>query len=147
MDLKRDETPPAREVTKLLWAHADATAERVLERLGGPLCLANLESFLRDKQCLRYATSLHFDEEGLRPDQLAEPRLHGEGLERHCCLRIHPRFQRYPEAVPYLVAYMTAAISYGDAADRDLCEYLGAMLVNESRESFCRRVCAIAELA
>ena len=147
MDLMRDDAPPPREVTRLLWAHADATAERVIQRLGGPLCLENLECFLRDKQCLRYSTSLHFDEDGLEAGQFAEPVVHGEGQERHCCLHIHPRYKQYPGAVPYLVAYMAAAITYGEAADRELSEHLGAMLVNEPRESFCRRVTALARLA
>ncbi len=142
-----EDAPPPHEVTKLLWAHADATAERVIERLGGPLRLANLEQFLRDKQCLRYVTSIHFDEDGLEPHQFAEPVLHGEGVERHCCLYIHPRYQGYPDAVPYLVAYMAAAITYGDAADPDLCEHLGSMLVNESKEAFYARICRLADLA
>ncbi|MBL7646178.1 MAG: hypothetical protein JNK74_08320 [Candidatus Hydrogenedentes bacterium] len=146
MSHERDETPPPHEVTKLLWAHADATAERVIDRLGGPLRLTNLEQFLRDKQCLRYVTSIHFDGDELEPHQFAEPVLHGEGAERHCCLYIHPRYQGYPEAVPYLVAYMAAAITYGDAADPDLCEHLGSMLVKEPKDAFYARICRLADL-
>jgi len=141
-----EDAPPPHEVTKLLWAHADATAERVIERLGGPLRLANLEQFLRDKQCLRYVTSIHFDEDALESHQFAEPVLNGEGAERHCCLYLHPRYQGYPEAVPYLVAYMAAAITYGDAADPELCEHLGSMLVKESKETFYARICRLADL-
>ena len=146
MSHERDETPPPHEVTKLLWAHADATAERVIERLGGPLGLGNLEQFLRDKECLRYVTSLHFDGELLEPHQFAEPVLLGEGAERQCCLYIHPRYQGCPDSVPYLVAYMAAAITYGDAADPDLCEHLGSMLVKEPRDAFYRRICTLADL-
>lgn len=131
----------------MLWAHADATAERVIDRLGGPLRLTNLEQFLRDKQCLRYVTSLHFEEEILEPHQFAEPVVHGEGEERHCCLYIHPRYQNYPDSIPYLVAYMAAAITYGDAADADLCEHLGAMLVKETRDAFYARICRLADLS
>ena len=138
--------PPPEEVTKLLWAHADATAERVVERLGGPLSLKNLETFLRDRSCLRYATSLCFDDAPLEPHQFAEPVVVEEGASKHCCLYIHPRYQSHPEMIPHFVAYMAAAIIYGDAADSELCEHLGAMLVQEPRETFYQRICEWADL-
>ena len=147
MDERNEEPlPSAGEVTQLLWAHADAAAERVLERLGGPLDTDNLEQFLRDEACLRYPTSLRFDSTPLDTHQFAEPVFEVEGRERHCCLYMHPRYQAHPDAIPYLVAYMAAAITYGDAADADLCEHLGAMLVKESRDDFYRRICALADL-
>lgn len=132
---------------EFLWHHASASAERALGRLGGPLRLSNLERFLRDRQCLRYTTSIQFDDEGLGPDQFAEPVMFEEGDECHCCLRIHPKFQHYPEAVPYLVAYMAAAITYGASADAALCGHLGSMLVREPKEAFHARIGRLAHLA
>lgn len=147
MSHEREHLPPLREVTKLLWVHADHTAERVIHRLGGPLRVSNLERFLRDRQCLRYATSLHFEETLPEGCPFGEPVLHGEGSECHCCLNLHPRYQDNPGAVLYLVAYMAAAITYGDNADRELCEHLGARLINEPRDAFCARIGKLAEMA
>lgn len=147
MSHEREHTPPSHEVTKLLWVHADHTAERVIQRLGGPLRLSNLECFLRDRQCLRYATSLHFEEELPDGCPLGEPVFHGAGVECHCCLNLHPRYQDCPGAVLYLVAYMAAAITYGDHADPELCEHLGAQLIDEPRDAFGARIGKLAEMA
>ena len=147
MSHEREHLPPLREVTKLLWVHADHTAERVIHRLGGPLRLSNLERFLRDRQCLRYATSLHFEEALPEGCHFGEPVLHGEGSECHCCLNLHARYQDSPGAVLYLVAYMAAAITYGDNADPELCEHLGARLIDEPRDAFCARIGKLAQMA
>lgn len=134
-------SPPG--VVRLLWPHAEATAERAVERLGGPLRQSNLEQFLRDTACLGCPTSLYFD-----PDTgpVAEPEFSEEEDERHCCLHIHPRYSDYPEAITYIVAYMAASIIYGDDADPALKERLGAKLVQQPREAFARRMNAWAEL-
>lgn len=147
MNHERDYAPRPHEVTKLLWVHADHAADRVIIRLGGPLRLSNLEQFLRDRECLRYVTSLHFEEVLPEACHFGEPVLHGEGSERHCCLNLHPRYQDSPGAVLYLVAYMAAAIAYGDHADRALCEHLGARLLDEPRNIFRARIEKLAGMA
>jgi hypothetical protein len=137
--------PSAEEMTKLLWAHADTTAERVLDLLGGPLSSNNLSRFLEGGDSLRYPTEILFSEEGLEEHQFAEPVFYAGKSGQCCMLHIHPRYQNYPEAIPYLVAYMAAPINYGDSADGDLCEHLGAMLVKQEREEFYARVCQLAD--
>lgn len=138
--------PSVDEVAKLLWAHADATAERVLEQLGGTLCLENLDLFLESETCLRYPAALRFDAGPLDPHQFAEPVFHEVAGERRCCIHVHPRYEAHPNAVPYLVAYVAAVINYGDAADADLCEHLGAMLVGDTRDAYYQRICRLADM-
>jgi len=133
-------------VTKLLWAHADTTAERVIETLGGPLTAGNLAIFLKEPACLRYETVLLFDSGPLEPHQFAQPVMDEAGEGRRCRLYMHPRYALHPDGVPYLVAYMAAAINYGEAADADLCEHLGAMLVQETRDAFYERICDLADM-
>ncbi len=142
---EHEELPSAEEMGKLLWAHADATVERVLERLGAPLSSNNLTQFMEDEACLRYPTGLCFTEDGLDEHQFAQPVFYTEGETQRCMLNIHPRYEGYREALPYLVAYMAAVINYGDAADNDLCEHLGAMLVKQERDVFYQQICALAD--
>ena len=137
--------PSAEEMIKLLWTHADATAERVLKVLGAPLSSNNLTQFLESESCLRYLTKLCFSEDGLDEGQFAQPVFYTEGETQRCMLNIHPRYKDYREALPYLVAYMAAVINYGDAADSDLCEHLGAMLVKQEREVFYQQICTLAD--
>lgn len=137
--------PSAEEMTKLLWAHANATAERVLALLGTPLSSNNLTQFLESEACLRYPTALCFIEDALDEHQFAQPVFYTEGEAQRCMLNVHPRYEGYQEALPYLVAYMAAVINYGDAADSDLCEHFGAMLVKQERERFYQQVCMLAD--
>ena len=137
--------PSAKEMTKLLWAHADTAAERALGLLGGPLSSNNLSRFLAEEGCLRYPTDITYTNECLEEHQFANPIFYAGESGQRCMLHIHPRYQDYPEAIPYLVAYMAASINYGDSADSDLCEHLGAMLVKQDREEFYTRVCQLAD--
>ncbi len=137
--------PDEEELRQLLWAHADTTAERILERLGGPLDGRNLATLLNDGACLRYPTSVKFTEEALEGDLFAQPVFQGDGSAMLCVLHVHPRYQFHPTALPHLVAYMAAVINYADAADSDLCEHFGAMLVGQSRDDFYQNVCDLAD--
>lgn len=138
--------PSADEVRKLLWAHADASAERILAQIGGTLCLDNLQQFLEGETGLRYPATVAFDATPLEPHQFAEPVFHDQDGERRCCIHVHPRYEAQPNALPFLVAYMAAVINYGDAADADLCEHLGAMLVGDTRQAYYERLCRLADL-
>lgn len=142
----REPSPSTPKVTNLLYVHAESTAARALSYLGAPLRPDNLEIFLRDRAALRYVTSLRFDGAPPPVDRLAEPVLTGEGAAAHCCLHIQPRYQHHPEALPHIVAYMAAAIVYGEAADADLSEYLGAMLVHEPLPVFRGRMNVVVNM-
>lgn len=139
------DVPGEEEITQLLWAHADATAERIVQWLDGPVNSNNLTRFLSEEGGLRYPTELLFTEDGLSPHQFAQPVFYESEVGRRCMLHMHPRYREYREAQPYLVAYMAAVIMYGDAADSDLCEHLGAMLVGRDREGFYADVCTLAD--
>jgi hypothetical protein len=143
---QHDGVPDASEVAQLLWAHADATAERIIADFEGGLSPRNLEQFLASGDYLRYPTSIVFDASPLEAHQFAEPVFCAQGSDRSCRLHVRPVYARHAEHLPYIVAYMAAVIMYGDAADADLCEHLGAMLMQETRDVFYERICAIADL-
>lgn len=143
---QHDAVPDAGEVTQLLWAHADATADRIVAALGGPLTPHNLKALLDAGDYLRYPTSVTFDRSPLEAHQFAEPVFAGEGAERRCTLYVDPFYHDHPDCLPHIVAYMAAAILYGGAADAALCEHLGAMLVQQTEDQFYSQICAIADL-
>jgi len=125
-----------------LFEHARFAAERARARLGSPLNQANLQAFLIDPQCLRYATRLAFDRTGLEPHQFAQPELQGN----ECCLHVDPLLKDKPDMLYLAVAYMAAVINYGDAATPDLAELHGSLLTGLSQEEFYLKVSAIADV-
>ena len=146
VEFNEEQPPPsAEEMTQLLWAHADGTAEHILKWLGGPLRPGNLARLLSEEGGLRYTTEVLYSESGLSSHQFAQPHFYEHDGQRRCMLHIHPRYRSYPDAVPFLVAYMAASIMYGDAADSELCEHFGAMLVGMGREKFYAKVCELAD--
>jgi hypothetical protein len=125
-----------------LFEHARFAAERARARLGSPLNQANLQAFLTDPQCLRYATRLAFDRIGLAPHQFAQPELQGNA----CCLHVDPLLKDKPDMLYLAVAYMAAVINYGDAATPDLAELHGSLLTGLSQEEFYLKVSVIADV-
>ena len=128
-----------------LTRHAEAAVARTKARLGGPLTASNLTAFLEDRACLRFETRLVFTNDGLEPHQFAQPFFEGGPGSYVCRLHVRPRFAGRTGVLHYLVAYMAAAIDYGDVADADLCEMVGAALVGLSREDYCRALNVLAK--
>lgn len=124
------------EVDALLAEHAHQHAERAVARLGGPLCVDNLDAFLGDNACLRWPTSIVFDDAPLEAHQFAQPVIDGPDHARTCTLYVHPRYRAHPEALPCFVAYFAAVINYGIAAGPALCESVGAALTQQSPDAF-----------
>lgn len=128
-----------------LRAHAVEAAARCRAKMGGPLSTETLALYLHDRACSRYPLVLVFDDTDLEEHQFAQPFFFGDEHERTCTLRIHPRFQDRPEEVPYLVAYIAAAISYGELASARLCEQYGAALVGMEEQEFYELICKIVD--
>ncbi|MBI2421757.1 MAG: hypothetical protein HYV27_02925 [Candidatus Hydrogenedentes bacterium] len=125
----------------LLLDHAERAVERTVAKLGGPLDKGNLAAFLSDPDCLRYPTSLVFSDEGIDEHQFAEPFFDGDEGGRCCKLHIATRFEDHPELLPLFVAYVAAAINYGQIANTNLCEKYGAGLVQMEQEAYYEALC------
>ncbi|MFC1736586.1 hypothetical protein ACFL1X_10755 [Candidatus Hydrogenedentota bacterium] len=133
------------DTARLLREHALFATQRARDLLGSVLSTDNLERFLKESLCLRYPTEIVFTRSELEPHQFAQPFFSGEGEGRTCELRIDPSFDQRPDDLPWLVAYMAAAINYGGQATPELCEIAGAELMGVSQESFYTKICDLAD--
>lgn len=126
--------------------HAVETAKQSFSMLGGPLKRENLDTFLKDRECVRIPTELRFDEEGLSSHQFAEPEFVMLDGQRKCVLHVHPRYEELLETHVPIVAYMAAVINYGASASSDLCEQYGAILTGMTVDDFYDTICHVADL-
>lgn len=129
----------------MLWEHAERTAERVLQRLRGPLAPHNLDQFLNDDACVRYPVTIVFNGEGLEPHQFAEPHFQITPEGKTCTLHIDPRYRDRFDALPYFIAYMTPVINYGHIVTPAVCEHFGAMVMQMGEDTYYRRLCELVD--
>ena len=123
----------------LMTEHADRTADRVLEILGGALNEANLSAYLEDDRCLRRPTRIVYSDNELESHQFGEP-----VVDRHmgaCELRIRTALQRRTDLLPFFVAYLSPVINYGPIVSSELCETYGAKLTGLSTDQFYDILC------
>jgi len=125
----------------LVQEHAERTAERILERMGGPLAQANLTQYLNDESCVRYPAEVVFDDAGLEPNQFGEPFMSDEDGRRICKIHIHPRFEHQPDLLPFFVAYLTPLVNYGPLVSSDICEAFGAQITGQEQDVYYAILC------
>ena len=128
-----------------LLRHAGGAAARAVATLGGPLSVENLGRFLVLPDCLKHRTQIVYDAAALEPHQFAQPVFSGTAANREFLLYVHPHYESKPDCLPYIVAYMAAAINYGSAVTLDLCEEFGAALMDMPRKDFYAAVCHVAD--
>lgn len=133
------------EVSSSLESHAAKAATCVRRRLGGGLDEGNLQRYLSDSECLRYPTTIIFDADALEPQQFAGVEMVGEGELRVCILHMRPCYDGCTGDLPYLVAYMAAAVDYGIAASPDLSLRHAATLMGLPEDDYYERLCAIVD--
>ena len=133
-------------IRQCLMSHAQETASRALERLGGPLSLENLDAFLIDSDCMKYRAMIVFDSTPFEPRQFALPVFQGGSPQRLCKLYVHPYFASAREYLPLIVAYMAAAINFGGSVPLSFCEMYGAALLQVPQEDFYDAIRDISRL-
>lgn len=131
----------------LVQEHAERSAERVLERLGGPLTEDTLDQFLNDDACIRYPAEIVFDGTGLESNQFGEPFMLDEGEQRTCKLHIHPKFSARRDLLPYFVGYLTPLVNYGPIVSSEICEQFGAEVTGMDREEYYALLCDAVDSA
>ncbi len=125
--------------------HARMAAQRAKNRLGGPLTPENLHRFLTDKECLRYPTEIVFERTGLESHQCAQPFYRDDAHGKQCLLHVDPLLSNQPQFLYLVVAYMAAAINYGDAATPALAELHGSLLADMTPDVFYEKICQAAD--
>ncbi|MCC6155399.1 MAG: hypothetical protein IT367_16645 [Candidatus Hydrogenedentes bacterium] len=142
----RSESVARLTIRQCLMSHAQETASRALDRLGGPLSLDNLDAFLMDSDCVKYRAQIVFDSTPLEPRQFALPVFHGGSSQRVCKLYVHPYFASAREYLPLIVAYMAGAINFGGSVPLSFCEMYGAALMQMPQEDFYDAIRAVTRL-
>jgi hypothetical protein len=123
-------------VERAVFAHA---------RYGG-LRPDNLETFLGDRECVRYPTRLVLEFGQMEENQFAqpEPDVTADG-ERGCALFVRPLLGKRPDYLTAAVAYMIPVINYGSVVKDDYCLIFGAALQGMTTDEFYRLICEIAD--
>jgi hypothetical protein len=129
----------------LIKEHAERSAERAVERLGGPLTAENMERYMGDSACLRYPTQIIYSREGLDEHQFAEAFFLGDEAGRICVLHVHPQYAGRREALPLFLAYMAPVINYGHIVTPEVCESYGAMVLGMEVAAYYAALCAVVD--
>jgi len=118
-------------------------AEAARVRHGG-LHPGNLETFLGDRDCVRFPTRLVLEcgEMGLHQFAQPEPDVRVPG---GIMLYLRPVLGQRPDLLVRAVSYVIPVINYGDLVSDAHCLEYGAVLQNVERETYYERICQLAE--
>jgi hypothetical protein len=119
-------------------------ADEALERHGG-LGPGNLETFLEDRDSVRFPTRLvlEFGPE-MATHQFAqpEPDIRQAG---GVMLYLRPILGQRPDLIVLAVSYMIPVINYGKLINDEHCVEYGSRLMRMDKETYYQRICEIAE--
>lgn len=125
--------------------HLRHQASEARARHGG-LGPTNLETFLNDRDCVRYPTRLVLEFGDMGPHQFAQPdRDYRSNLSDAKALYVRPILGRRPDLVALAVSYMIPVINYGQVVNDEHCLEYGAMLMGIGVEDYYQRICELAE--
>lgn len=122
-------------------ARASAARDRHGPAIDGPTILRMLD----DREFVRYPLGVRFDAAALQPREFAHAIPLGNYPSQGFCLFIHPAFEQRPDLWPLIIAYHIAPVNYGEIADAEDCELLGATLLGLDVETYYARLCEIAD--
>lgn len=119
-------------------------AEEALERHGklGP---GNLETFLNDRDSVRYPTRLVLEygpEMALHQFAQPEPDIRNAG---GMMLYLRPVLGKRPDLMVLAVSYMIPVINYGKIVNDEHCLEYGSRLMRMDKETYYQRICELAE--
>jgi len=128
-----------------LRGHVVDKALAARRKYGPQIDAAAVRRLLEDREVVRFPTELAFDASRLQPGEFAWACPKGEHPSEGFTLFVHPRFERRPEALPYLVAYHVPSINYLDVVTSREAELFGAALLGLELDEYYRRLCALAD--
>lgn len=122
-------------------ARARAARARHGPEIDGPKILR----MLNDREFVRYPLGVRFDAAALQPKEFAHAIPLGSHPGQGFCLFIHPAFEHRPDLWPLIIAYHIAPVNYGEIADAEDCELLGATLLGMDVEAYYQSLCELAD--
>jgi len=125
--------------------HLKARAAAARLRYGPHVDADAILRMLRDREVLRYPTTIEFDAAPLHAHEFACPQPLGFHPSDGFCLFVHPHFKRQPENLPLLVAYHIPSINYGGIVEAEHAELYGATLLGLEVETYYQALCELAD--
>lgn len=134
---------------ELVEVFEDSLTNRLREQAGearlkhGGLRPGNLETFLADRDCVRFPTRLvlEYGEMGLHQFAQPEPDVRQSG---GIMLYLRPAIGMRPDLLALAVSYMIPVINYGNLAGDEHCLAYGAVLLDLDPETYYERICGLA---
>jgi len=113
----------------------------------GALGSANLQTFLKDQDCIRHPVRLAFALGPMAMHQFAQPDVDPLNLAQDGrVLYLRPILKQRPELIAVAVAYMVPVINYGDIVSDEQCLLYGAAILGMMEDEYYLAVCALADL-
>ncbi len=134
---------------ELVEVFEDSLTNRLREQAGearlkhGGLRPGNFETFLADRDCVRFPTRLvlEYGEMGLHQFAQPEPDVRQSG---GIMLYLRPALGQRPDLLALAVSYMIPVINYGNLAGDGHCLAYGAVLMDLDPEIYYERICGLA---
>lgn len=128
-----------------LMDHLRHQATEARERHGG-LKSGNIETFLDDRDCVRYPTRLVLEFGEMGPHQFAQPdRDYRANHAEARVIYLRPILGKRPDLIALAVSYMIPVINYGQIITDDHCLEYGAHLLGIPSDVYYERICDLAE--
>lgn len=137
------------ELTKLgedsLMDHLKHQATEARGRHGG-LRSSNLETFLNDRDCVRYPTRLVLEFGEMGPHQFAQPdRDYRSNQLEARVIYLRPILGQRPDLIALAVSYMIPVVNYGQIINDEHCIEYGAALMGLSTNDYYNCICELAD--
>lgn len=137
------------ELTKLgedsLLNHLRHQAVEARARHGG-VNPGNLETFLNDRDCVRYPTRLVLEYGDMGLHQFAQPAPDVSSTDPDArVLYLRPVLGKRPDLVALAVSYMIPVLNFGRIITDEHCLEYGAALMGMNPEAYYDRVCELAD--
>ena len=135
----------AEDARQSLNAHVAAKGTEIFGKYGPRIGWQELQSILKDEECVRYPCEIAFDPSGLRPRELAHPAPKGGQPEDGYTMFVHPLFMTQLASVPAIVLYQVVLVNYGEFASADDAETFGAAALGLGKDDYYTRLCELAD--
>lgn len=137
------------ELTKLgedsLLTHLQHQAAEARARHGG-LRPGNLDTFLNDRDCLRYPTRLVLEFGEMSMHQFAQPdRDYRSDQPEARVLYLRPILGKRPDFIALAVSYMIPVLNYGQVITDEHCIEYGAALMGLDTDTYYQHICELAD--
>ncbi len=112
----------------------------------GGLGPTNLETFLNDRDCVRYPTRLVLEFGDMGPHQFAQPdRDYRSDQPDARVIYLRPILGSRPDLIALAVSYMIPVVNCGQIVNDEHCLEYGAALMGVTVDDYYGQICGLAE--